>query len=97
MTPLLESLQPGRIQVWMMGGQKKKFYFQILTFPPTIQIITERLSVRRIIVGCILAMNDRPTDLYTDFICWFMRFKVQHIVSSKAKKPKPHLAAEGQR
>ena len=25
-------------------------------------IIAERLSVRRIIVGCILAMNDRPTD-----------------------------------
>ena len=53
-------------------------------------------------MGCILAMNnrpsmDRPTDLYTDFICWFMRFKVQHIVSSKAKKLKHHLAAEGQR
>ena len=52
-------------------------------------------------MGCILAMNDqptdRPTDLYTDFICWLMRFKVQHIVSSKAKKLKRHLAAEGQR
>ena len=60
-------------------------------------VIAERLSVRRIIVGCILAINDRPTDLYTDFICWLMRFKVQHIVSSKAKKLKRHLAAEGQR
>ena len=50
-------------------------------------------------MGCILAINDRPTDLYTDFICWLMRFKVQHIiiVSSKAKKLKRHLAAEGQR
>ena len=28
------------------------------------KLIAERLSVRRIIVGCILAMNDRPTDLY---------------------------------
>ena len=30
----------------------------------TVIIIAKRLSVRRIIVGCILAMNDRPTDLY---------------------------------
>ena len=29
-----------------------------------IGLIAERLSVRRIIVGCILAINDRPTDLY---------------------------------
>ena len=48
-------------------------------------IIAERLSVRRIIVGCILAMNDRPTDRptsinYTDFICWFTRFKVQSAI-----------------
>ena len=27
-------------------------------------IIAERLSVRRIIVGYILAMNDRPTSIY---------------------------------
>ena len=36
-----------------------------------VAVVAERLSVRRIIVGCILAMNDRPinrpTDLYTMF------------------------------
>ena len=35
-------------------------------------IIAGRLSVRRIIVGCILAINDRPTDQPTSILILYV-------------------------